>query len=200
MKYVRLGAAGITVLWLAPSVMLINLSGDAQGGITLVVVAILSCAIYCGAHGLVRGMLESRSRWNGWSVAVGLVVLGLGVRGFSIVRACNLIAVASNPSTDARTLEALYEQRRTWYGEELSLRLAANRSTPKHVLREMFSREDDDLDYSLATNPSTPGDILHALSRRDEEFINSRLNWNPAFDRIRTDESSPARSDGSVPR
>jgi hypothetical protein len=181
MEYVRLSAAGITVLWLLPSAIIVLTLEDGQAGIVIVGVGVLACALYCAAIGLLRGLSQSRHTWwNGWSFAIGLLVVCLCIRGYSVIRGCHLLQVATNPRTDSQSLTALYEERTAWFGEDLLPRLAANPNSPEPLLRKLFVRGGDVVYYALATNPSTPPDVLEELGHHEDQLVESALRRNPA--------------------
>lgn len=172
----------MTALWLVPTVLLVVAEADGQGGIAIIVVGVLACAVHCLAFGLVRGVLGSRDRWrNGWTLTLGVLVLCLCVRAVSVVRATHLLRVASSLEADAHVLSSLYDERDAWFGEGLVRRLAANRNAPEPLLRKLFAHGGEDVYYALASNPSTPADVLRDLRGRGE-LVDGALGRNPAVE------------------
>jgi hypothetical protein len=74
-------------------------------------------------------------------------------------------------------LESLYEK----YGEEkeILISLALNPSTPEKILRELFEKEDLDINRGLATNASVPMELLDSL--KIDTRLQNELAENPVF-------------------
>jgi hypothetical protein len=85
--------------------------------------------------------------------------------------------IVSNPSLPVVLLESLYEK----YGEqkEILISLALNPSAPEKILRELFEKEDLDINRGLATNASLPMELLDHL--KIDTRLQNELAENPVF-------------------
>jgi hypothetical protein len=85
--------------------------------------------------------------------------------------------IVSNPSLPVVLLESLYEK----YGEqkEILISLSLNPSAPEKILRELFEKEDLDINRGLATNASLPMELLDHL--KIDTRLQNELAENPVF-------------------
>ncbi len=84
--------------------------------------------------------------------------------------------LALNPASSAEMLEMLYEK----YNElEIHIALAHNKSTPEHILRAMFSRDEFEINKGLAANASLPMELLDIL--KVDTRLQNYLAENPIF-------------------
>jgi hypothetical protein len=85
--------------------------------------------------------------------------------------------IVSNPSLPVVLLESLYKK----YGEqkEILISLALNPSAPEKILRELFEKEDLDINRGLATNASLPMELLDHL--KIDTRLQNELAENPVF-------------------
>ena len=88
-----------------------------------------------------------------------------------------------HPNTQTSTLERVY--RRNFRPAFLIEALAAHRSTPAYIFRELYQPERDSasLDIWFAGNPSTPREILAQIARKSTSpFVIAALLENPKLD------------------
>ena len=87
------------------------------------------------------------------------------------------IYLASNPALPEKWLTLLYDT----YTEqkEILVSLALNPSTPQKILRELFEKEDLEINRGLATNASLPFELLDSL--KIDTRLQNELSKNPVF-------------------
>ena len=73
----------------------------------------------------------------------------------------SVIPLLKNPATPVWILEALYDEHRK--DKRILASLAYNPSAPKKILRELFERDDLEINRGLATNTSLPLELLDIL-------------------------------------
>ena len=84
--------------------------------------------------------------------------------------------LAVNPASSTEMLEMLYEK----YDEPaVRIALAHNKSTPEAILRELFERDEFEIQKSMASNASVPLDILDIL--KVDTRLQNELSKNEIF-------------------
>ena len=73
----------------------------------------------------------------------------------------NFTHLAKNPSTPSWILQAIYDENAQ--DREMLVALAYNPGLPEKILRELFEKEDLEINRGLATNASLPMELLDIL-------------------------------------
>jgi hypothetical protein len=124
-----------------------------------------------------------------WAIAVS-------VSSWLYLSAGLALMEAANPRTSPARLSQLVHYFGIQAGYELDNRIAANPSTPKESLRELYWRGNTGTLMKLAANPRTPDDILEQLAQSNDEWIRKSLAANtnaPALEEARQPSGTERR-------
>jgi hypothetical protein len=88
-----------------------------------------------------------------------------------------LSPLAANPNLPIAIVEALYESFKD--NSSMMHQVASNPNTPEPILRELFKRDDVEINKGLASNPSTPIEMLDIL--KIDTRMRNALSKNEVF-------------------